>query len=318
MPTRAPDLLADLRQHQPRLRQNRAHGVEIMDHAVVADMLDCDAGREQLARIGIAFVAHRIEFGGVDDRGRQALQVQRAQRRDPGIGGIACLRADSRRGRPPASRGRSDGLRQIPRARARSPRNRAPGRSGIAPRSQARAWRCACWQTTAASVAPAESPPTTSLVASMPSEAALRATNSVARDRVLHRGRKFVLRREAIIDRDQPAAGGIAPAPPRRGHGSRCCRPPCRRHGRRRSRAGRRRPRCRRIEAIADVAGGARQGAVGRRDIGSLGAGELHQLGERLARARPRSAVSRAAGEAAAIMVRNRLAMGIERHGGSG
>jgi hypothetical protein len=52
------------------------------------------------------------------------------------------------------------------------------------------AFRNACWQTTAASVAPAESPPTMSLVASMPSEAACSDTH-----------RKFVFRREAVAYR---------------------------------------------------------------------------------------------------------------------
>ena len=76
---RPPHLLADLRQHELRLRQDRAHGVEIVNHAVVADMLDRGRRRKQLSRIGVAFVPHRVEFGGVDDRRRQARQPRRAE-----------------------------------------------------------------------------------------------------------------------------------------------------------------------------------------------------------------------------------------------
>ena len=52
--------------------KNRAHGVEIVNHAVMADVLDGNAGRHQFSCIGIAFIAHRIELGGMDDRGRKS------------------------------------------------------------------------------------------------------------------------------------------------------------------------------------------------------------------------------------------------------
>jgi hypothetical protein len=37
---RAPDLFADLVENQPSLRQHRAQGLEVMDHAVVTGVFD--------------------------------------------------------------------------------------------------------------------------------------------------------------------------------------------------------------------------------------------------------------------------------------
>src|SRR5450756_2604120 len=63
----AAELFADLMQHQTSLRKNGAHGLEVMDHALVADVFDRDPSGHQLCRIGIALVAHRVEFRGMDD-----------------------------------------------------------------------------------------------------------------------------------------------------------------------------------------------------------------------------------------------------------
>ena len=63
-----------------------------MNHAVVTDMLDGNARRGQPAGIGVALVAHRIEFGGVDDGGGQSGQMRRSQRRNPDIGGVCPVR----------------------------------------------------------------------------------------------------------------------------------------------------------------------------------------------------------------------------------
>jgi hypothetical protein len=73
----------------------------------------------------------------------------------------------------------------------------------------------------------------------------------------------------------------------------------------------------RRIKAIAELAGPPRQGAVGRRDIGGLGAGKLHELGQRQApldRGRPRARSGRGCGHHGQKSLGNR----VERHGGSG
>ena len=56
-------MFADLVEHQPALRKNGAHGVEVMDHAVVTDVFDRRARRHEFSCIGIAFVAHRVKFG---------------------------------------------------------------------------------------------------------------------------------------------------------------------------------------------------------------------------------------------------------------
>ena len=55
-------------------------------------MLDGDAGRREPFRVGVAFVAHRIEFGSMDDGGRKPRQIGRAQRRYQGIGGVGAIR----------------------------------------------------------------------------------------------------------------------------------------------------------------------------------------------------------------------------------
>ena len=74
------------------------------------------------------------------------------------------LQAGSRRDQPRAGPCRADDFRQTRRATAMFRRNQAPDRSGIAAGSAARHVVAASWQTTAASVAPAESPPTTSFL----------------------------------------------------------------------------------------------------------------------------------------------------------
>src|ERR1700728_607952 len=67
---RAPDLFADLVKHQTSLRQDGAHGLEVMDHAVVTGVFDRNSGRDQFCCIGVALVAHRVELGGMDNGGR--------------------------------------------------------------------------------------------------------------------------------------------------------------------------------------------------------------------------------------------------------
>ena len=63
----ASNLLADLVKNEPSLRQDRADRVEIMDHALVTDVVDRNPRDEQLAGIGIALVPHRVKFGGMDN-----------------------------------------------------------------------------------------------------------------------------------------------------------------------------------------------------------------------------------------------------------
>src|ERR1700726_1435044 len=84
----APHLLADQVKNVAPLRQDRAERVEIMDHAVVTDMIDRNACGDELGSIGIAFVAYWIEFGGVDDGAGKSGEFRRTQRRDSGIGEV--------------------------------------------------------------------------------------------------------------------------------------------------------------------------------------------------------------------------------------
>jgi len=79
-------------QHQAALREDGAHGVEIMDHAVVADVFHRNARRHQLAGIGIAFIPHRIEFGGMDNGRGKAGKFGGTQRRNAGIGEVRIVR----------------------------------------------------------------------------------------------------------------------------------------------------------------------------------------------------------------------------------
>ena len=154
------------------------------------------------------------------------------------------------------------------------------------------AFRNACWQTTAASVAPAESPPTTSLVASMPSDAACCGHPSGRRDRVFDGGGKFVFGREPVVDRDETAPGRLCERRGRSGHGSRCCRRPCRRRGRTRSPARALRGIGGRIETVRNIARRAGQRSVDPVHWRHVGARELHQLGKRLTAVVGRSAAT--------------------------
>ena len=74
----------------------------------------------------------------------------------------------------------------------------------------------------------------------------------------------------------------FAPAPPRCGRGSRCCRRPCRRHGRTRIPAGLAARIGGRIEPVTKIARGARHYAVDRDRCRHVGAGELHEFPQRL------------------------------------
>ena len=197
-------------------------------------MFDRDARRHQLSRVGIAFVAHRIELGGMDDGGGKSDQIGGAKRRNPGIGRVGAVRQIV--GEIGIERGPVDQMIFGERldATARVPRNQAPDISGIAAGSRARHSCSASWQTTAASVAPAESPPTTSLPASMPSEAACGKPNGWPRSR-LRRPPGICARAQGDSRPKSGDSRSFAQAPRRRGRASRYCRRPCRRHGRRRS-----------------------------------------------------------------------------------
>jgi hypothetical protein len=136
------------------------------------------------------------------------------------------------------------------------------------------------------------------------------------RNRVLDRCGKPVLRREPIVDRDQAAAGRVG----QRGRDPVMGLDAARHHaaameeheaGQRRVLAGRR------IQAIADVAAGTRQHAVGGGDPGCIGARKLHQLRQRLPALgcrRPRAGGGRGRGHHG----EETFGQGVERHDGSG
>ena len=87
----AADLFADLQQHQLPLRQDGAHGVEIVNHAVVTNMFHGNAGRRQLSGVGVALVAHRVEFGGMDNGGGKPGQIISAKWGNPDIGRVGAI-----------------------------------------------------------------------------------------------------------------------------------------------------------------------------------------------------------------------------------
>ena len=56
------------------LRQDRADRLEIMDHALVTDVFDCNTCCEQLVGVGTAFVSHRPRVDGALARLSDVLQ----------------------------------------------------------------------------------------------------------------------------------------------------------------------------------------------------------------------------------------------------
>jgi hypothetical protein len=59
-----------------------------MDHTVVTDVIDRDSRRDEFSRVGVAFVAHRVEFGGMDNSGRKSGKFGSAKRGNSGIGKV--------------------------------------------------------------------------------------------------------------------------------------------------------------------------------------------------------------------------------------
>ncbi len=205
-----------------------------MDHAVVTDVLDRDARRHQLSGIGIAFVAHRIEFGGMDDGGRKSGEFGRAKRRNPGIGEVGAVgqivgEVGFERG-PVEQMIFGEGLD----ATARFPRNRAPDRSGIAARSRPgvsqRVLANHGGERCAGGIAADHEPCRIDAERWRPARTPIGSPRSHPRWRP-----EICARARGGSRRKQGGSRSFARAPRRCGHGCRCCRRPCRRRGRRRS-----------------------------------------------------------------------------------
>src|ERR1700681_2164514 len=97
---------------QPALRKNGAHGVEVMDHAVVTGVFDRDACGHQLACVGIAFIAQRVKFGSMDNGGRETRQTSPREAEKSWDRRGLPLQADSRQGPLPAWSCRGDDFRR--------------------------------------------------------------------------------------------------------------------------------------------------------------------------------------------------------------
>src|ERR1700690_125677 len=70
------------------VRDDFPEAVEQVNHAGVADRGDGNARLLQACAIVAACVAQGVELRRVDDRARQAAQIEGAQRRDARIGGV--------------------------------------------------------------------------------------------------------------------------------------------------------------------------------------------------------------------------------------
>src|SRR5581483_1889831 len=75
----------ELAEALPSAFEQRGHGDEAVDHAVVARPLDADVRVEQTARVLLALVAQRVELRGDHEGGRDAGEIRLVQRADARI-----------------------------------------------------------------------------------------------------------------------------------------------------------------------------------------------------------------------------------------
>ena len=281
-----------------------------MDHAVVADVLDLDARRHELSRIGIAFVPHRIEFGGMDNGGGKPGKFGGAKRRNPGIGEVGTRRQivgevgfqrgpveqmvfgerlARRRGFLEIEHRADQALRRYRRARRFAARPGTPRRRALRRRNrrQPRALPHRCRARRPCS--------DTHRVAAIASSMAAG---------------KFVLGRKPVVHGNKAAAGGLRERRADHGHGSRCCRRPCRRRGKTQSPAN---LRLRHWREHKDGKEYRRRGPAIRRRSPVAAATSARANCISFASAWRRSSAvgrDRSAGEAAAIIARKRFARG--------
>ena len=79
-------------------RKSSAHSEKIVNQPVEANVIHRDFGGSKFCRIGFAFVAQRIEFGGHDQCRRQtveAFRVQRRRQRIYPVGGVRTVRVQN-------------------------------------------------------------------------------------------------------------------------------------------------------------------------------------------------------------------------------
>ena len=181
---------ADLGDRAARLLRPRHPAPEAVDGAVVAAVRDVDARLAQPVGHRLALVAQDVELGGQHERGRQAREVVRAQRRGVGLEAVGAVEVEvpvalhARRGEAVAllevavggrvEAGVADRVDQQP--------GPPPGRAG-AGRRRARGCRPRCRR-----------PPP-------PARPSCSSARPVGRgDAVLERGRERVLRREPVAD----------------------------------------------------------------------------------------------------------------------